>query len=174
MLKFLFIGFIVAIYPLYAGVRITPNDAILKNFGADVLVTKKSILLTKAQSVEITKTAQMKLSTKLYRAFIIKKEQEIVGYAVLMNEKVRSKNAAVLYMITPNSTIKAIEIVAFNEPPEYMPSDIWIQQFKDKDSSFELRIGKDIPTITGATLSARNIADGSRVALAITQAVLAK
>jgi hypothetical protein len=155
-----------------AGVLMTPQNAMIQNYGSDIEINKKSILLNKSQFASISEKAKMKLSTKLYRAFVLKKAHEIVGYALLINETVRSKNAAVLYMIEPKGSIKAIEIVAFNEPPEYMPSAIWISQLKDKSALDELRVGKDIPTITGATMSARNIADGSRLALALYEVVL--
>lgn len=172
MLKSLLIVLFISIAGVYAGLLITPESAIIQNFGADSVIEKKSILLNNSQSVQVGKQAKTKLSTKLYRAFIIKEAGTVAGYAVLLNETVRSKNAAVLYMIDPSGAIKAVEIVAFNEPPEYMPQEIWINQFSGKTAADELRVGKEIPTITGATMSARNIADGSRVALALYHVVL--
>ena len=71
-----------------------------------------------------------------------------------------------LYIISKDSILKSIEIIAFNEPAEYIPSKTWISQFENVDTSKRLRVGKEIPTITGATMSARSIVDGSRIALA--------
>lgn len=158
---------------LQAVVLILPKTAIFNNYGEDVNIKEKSILLNKEQTKQIAHIAQMKLTTKLYRAYIVTKDNNILGHAVLLNETVRSKNATVLYMLDRDNSIKAIEIVAFNEPPEYMPTNIWLKQFESKTNENQLlRVGKDIPTITGATLSARNIADGSRIALAIQMVVL--
>jgi len=47
-------------------------------------------------------------------------------------------------------------------------------QFKEKPDSAALTMGKDIPTISGATLSARCISDGARIARAIFEVVLKK
>lgn len=157
---------------LWAEVLITPHEAMKQTFGEGVSIAKKSLLLSRDQAAAVTEKAKMKLSTKIYRAFALREGDTLRGYALLMNEKVRSKNAAVLYMIDTKGALKAIEIVAFNEPPEYIPSQTWLDQFKNKDAAQQLRVGKDIPTITGATMSARNIADGSRVALAIYETVL--
>ena len=77
-------------------------------------------------------------------------------------------------MITPKGEISAIEIVAFNEPPEYMPQHSYLDQFQGKNADDTLRVGKDIPTISGATLSARNVTDGARLALAVFGAVIGK
>lgn len=157
---------------LHAGVLISPQDAILQSYGLDVKIKKKSLLLNKAQAQQVSTLAKSKLSTRLFRTFSIEKRGKKIGHAVLLNRKVRTKNAAVLYLIDMTGSIRAIEIVAFNEPPEYTPSSGWIEQFKDKSLKEGLRVDKDIPTITGATMSARNIADGARIALALYETVL--
>ncbi|HFU74532.1 MAG TPA: FMN-binding protein, partial [Helicobacteraceae bacterium] len=77
-----------------------------------------------------------------------------------------------LFMINPKGVIESVETVAFNEPPEFIPNATWTALFLDKNSDNTLRVGKDIPTISGATLTARGYADGSRLALAIYNVVL--
>lgn len=172
MFKPLFMTAFLLFSALKAQMLIAPQDAMRATFGSDAEIEKKSILIDKAQAAAIAQSAKTTLSTKVYRAFAVRQNENIIGYAVLLNEKVRTKNAAVLYMINISGAIKAIEIVAFNEPPEYMPSSIWMDQLDGKTLAQELRVGKDIPTITGATMSARNIADGSRLALALYDLVL--
>jgi Zn-finger domain-containing protein len=172
MLKVLFSFTALLWVPMYAGMLISPNEAMLHTFGNDAHITKKNILLDKQQSEQISQKARTKLTTRVYRTFVIRQGDAITGHAVLLNETVRTKNAAVLYMIDAHGRIRTIEVIAFNEPPEYLPSHVWRGQFEGKDSTHELRVGKDIPTITGATMSARNIADGSRVAMALYDVVL--
>lgn len=157
---------------LHAGVLISPQDAILQDYGPNMTIKKKSLLLNKAQAKQVSTQAKAKLTTRIFRTFSIDDDEKRVGHAVLLNGKVRTKNAAVLYLIDTNGTIRAVEIVAFNEPPEYIPASGWIEQFKGKSVKDELRVDRDIPTITGATMSARNIADGARVALALYETVL--
>lgn len=150
-----------------AAVLISPIDAMKSTFGAQADVSKKNRLLTKKQAAEVAKRAHMKLSTKIYRIYTATINEKPVGYGVLVTRKVRQKDAAVLYMITPKGTIDSIEIIAFNEPPEYMPNRSYTEQFSGKDANDTLRVGKDVPTISGATLSARNVTDGARLALAV-------
>jgi len=75
-------------------------------------------------------------------------------------------------MIDPKGKIKAIEILAFNEPSEFKPKKKWINTLKGKNINDPLRINQDIHTISGATLSARNVAEGARIALAIFDTVI--
>ena len=157
----------VFISALHSAVLISPIEAMQQSFGNEMTITKKNHLLSKKIAADVQQEARVKLTTKIYRVFKASKESVITGYGVLITRKVRSKDAAVLYLITPDGMLKGIEIVAFNEPSEFIPSKRWIEQFKSKSSSDPLRVGKDIPTISGATLSARNITESARIALAV-------
>lgn len=156
----------------YAAPLISPFDAMQSAFGETSVVTKKNYLLTKAQATQVTKTAKLKLTTKIYRVYTAAVNDEPVGYGVLITRKVRQKDASVLYMMTPGGSITAVEIIAFNEPPEYMPQNTYLEQFKGKDVNDTLHVGKDVPAVSGATLSARNVTDGARLALAIFDTVV--
>lgn len=150
-----------------AELLITPSDALKQTFGKATTVSKKNTLLRSAQAAAVSKQAQLKLETKIYRIYTAKNAGKAVGYGMLITRQVRQKDASVLYIITPEGVIRAVEIIAFGEPPEYIPSEAYLLHFNDKNSADTLRVGKDIPTVSGATLSARNVTDGSRLALAL-------
>ncbi len=164
--KVLYLLLILAL-PLSAKIIISPIDAMKHSFGNSSKVVKKNIMLNKKQAKNIQENAKVKLKSKIFRTFKATKNSETLGYGVLINKKVRSKNAVVLYLISKDATLLGIEIIAFNEPHEYIPSKKWISQFENISTNKNLRVGREIPTITGATLSARTITDGSRVAFAI-------
>ena len=91
-----------------------------------------------------------------------------------MVRTLRTKKATVLYAFDAKGRLKFSEIMAFGEPPEFIPHKQWMQLFQDKPNSAMFKIGKDIPTISGATLSARTITEGARVAKAIYNEILRK
>ncbi|MEN8303448.1 MAG: FMN-binding protein [Campylobacterota bacterium] len=155
-----------------AKVLISPIDAMKQSYGSEAVIVKKNILLSKVQASNIQKSSNTKLDSKIFRIFKAVKNSRLMGYGILINKKVRSKNAVVLYFISKDSLLKSIEVIAFNEPLEYLPSKKWNSQFDDVSTGKMLRVSKDIPTITGATLSARSITDGSRVAFAFYNEVL--
>jgi len=165
--------FILLALPLSAKMLISPIDAMKQSYGTESKVSKKNMMLTSAQAKTIQKNAKVKLKSKIFRIFKARKKSgETLGYGILINRKVRSKNAVVLYIISKDSALKSIEIIAFNEPLEYVPSKKWISQFENLPTNRNLRVGKEIPTITGATMSARTITQGSRVAFALYNEVL--
>lgn len=158
--------------PLSAKVLISPIDAMKECYGENSLIVKKNILLSKKQAKHIQQEAKVKLDSKIFRTFKATKDGQLLGYGILVNKKVRSKNAVVIYLISNDSILKSIEIIAFNEPPEYLPSKKWNSQFENIPTEKMLRVSKEIPTITGATLSARTITDSSRLAFALYHEVL--
>ncbi|OIP56116.1 MAG: FMN-binding protein [Helicobacteraceae bacterium CG2_30_36_10] len=164
--------FILFALSLSANVLISPQEAMALAYKDATQITKKNILLTNEQTQKIQEEAKVKLNTKIYRIFKAQKQNELLGYGILVNEKVRSKNAVVLYFISKESILKSIEIIAFNEPVEYLPSREWNSQFENVKTSKMLHISKEIPTIAGATMSARSVIDGSRVAFALYNTLL--
>jgi Na+-translocating ferredoxin:NAD+ oxidoreductase RnfG subunit len=134
-------------------------------------VDTRNIILNDTQVAELSKLSMQKINTKLHRIYLAKNGEKTVGYGVLMNQKVRTKSAIALYLITLDNKIKSIEVVAFNEPLEYLPSATWLNVFDNKSIANTLKLNQDIPTTTGATLSARAITDGAREALALLEIV---
>lgn len=157
--------------PLLAKVLVSPVDVMKSSFPSSE-IHKKNILLKAQEFKNIQTVAKVKMRSKIFKVFTAKESEETLAYGILINRKVRSKNAVVLYVISPDSLLKSIEIIAFNEPLEYMPSQKWEEQFQAVSTQKNLHLGQDIVTITGATLSARTITDGSRLAFAFYNEIL--
>lgn len=155
-----------------AGSKASVDEVIKSSFTGVSTIEPKQIILTKKQFSQVQSRAKAAVRTKIYRYYDIKSKTQRLGYAVLISRKVRAKNATVLYAFDNCGTLKFTEIMAFGEPPEYMPNKTWMSQLQDKDTSSTLTVGKDIPTISGSTLSARSITEGARVARAIYEIVL--
>ena len=151
---------------VHAKLLISPIEAMQENYSKEAVVSKKNILLPKTKFQNIQKNAGIKLNTKIYRISTATKDGEILGYGLLVNRKVRSKNAVVLYFIS-HDILQGIEVIAFNEPLEYLPTKRWNEQFINVSTEKVLHINRDIPSISGATLSAKSVIDGSAIAFAI-------
>lgn len=164
-MKIIVLSLLASVY-LFAQVLGDPVALTQRTFSAKS-VQIQNIILSDAQVTELSKASMQKIDSKLYRLYLAQNGDKTVGYGVLMNKKVRTKTAISLYLIGVDGKIKSIEIVAFNEPIEYLPSATWLNVFDQKSSANTLKLNQDIPTTTGATLSARAITDGARVALSL-------
>ena len=136
-------------------------------FSQGVTVGQKVITLSKNEMSQVQKQAKARIDSNKIRFYVVKKNNALEGYGVLVVQRVRTKKAAVLYLISKDEKIKSIEIIAFHEPSEYKPNSTWKDVFEGKSRVDDLRAGHGIPTITGATMSARAISDAARIALAI-------
>lgn len=157
---------------LNATMIVSPYDVMKASYGETSEISKKNILLRVEQAKKVSKSAQAKLESKIFRVFKATKDNKLLGYGILVSRIMRTKNVVVLYVISKDSILTSMEIIAFNEPIEYTPSKTWIKQFENISTDKRLIVSKDVPTITGATLSARSIVDGSRVAFAFYEEVL--
>ena len=137
-------------------------------------VTPKQLLLTKTRYKKVQEAAKAPLRTKIYRYYTIENEEELVGYAVLISRTLRTKKAVVLYAFDTNDTLVLSEIMAFSEPPEFSPNSQWMTLLQNQPKSAKLTLGKDIPTISGSTLSARTLTQAARIARAIYSEILKK
>jgi len=156
----------------FAKTNTTVDTVIRSSFVGVDTIEPKQIILTKKQFSQVQSIAKASVKTKVYRYYDIQSSAKRLGYAVLISRKVRSKKATVLYAFDNSGTLKFTEIMAFDEPPEYIPGNTWMSQLQNRDNSAILTVEKDIPTISGATLSARSITEGARVARAIYEIVL--
>lgn len=172
MRELLLCCFLLFSLPLSAEMIISPMEAMGQNYGKKSKISEEDILLTDIQAKKIQENSHVKLDGKNFKVFKAQLSGKTVGYGVLINRKIRSKNGVVLYLISSDSVLKGIEVIAFNEPAEYIPSKKWISQFNDIKSEKIDEASKNIPAITGATLSAKTFVDGSKIAFALYNEVL--
>lgn len=152
--------------------KVSVNEVIESSFSSVTKVEPKALILTQSQFKKVRSSAKTAMDTKVYRYYNIFSKAKKLGTAVLITRKVRSKKATVLYAFDSKGTLRFSEIMAFGEPPEFIPSKIWMSQLQNQKPTAKLTVGKDIPTISGATLSARTISEGARVARALYEIVL--
>ena len=117
-------------------------------------VKRGTVYLTEEQKKKAAKLAKTKLTQSIvhpYEAF--DKKGELVGTAYFDTHQVRTKKESIMIIVAPDGTIARIELCAFGEPLDYMPSGRWYGQFLGKRLDDDLNLGRDIQGITGATLS---------------------
>ncbi|MFN7065943.1 MAG: FMN-binding protein, partial [Aquificaceae bacterium] len=130
----------------------------------------RNIVLNKDQMEEIQRLSGAKMDTRLVSWYVLKGGDKTVAYAYADMHRVRTHPELVLYTITPDGKLDVVQVLAFYEPLEYMPEDQWLRLFVGKHIQKDpIRLKRDIPNITGATLTARAISDNARKVLALWQ-----
>ncbi|MBO77646.1 MAG: hypothetical protein CME17_09445 [Gemmatimonadetes bacterium] len=78
-----------------------------------------------------------------------------IGVAYFDAHIVRTLNEVLMVAIGSEDRILSIEVVAFAEPPEYRAPERWLDLFEGKSWEEDLSLRRDIPNLTGATLTTR-------------------
>ena len=147
----------------------TRDEALERAFPGNTGYEKIDIILNDSQVEEIEELSRSKLDSKIYIFYEFADDYQTLGYAVLDTHLLRTKSETVMFVIGPDGRLINTEILAFFEPTEYMQSEKWLDIFKNKKLDSELRIDRDIPNITGATITSHAFTESVRKVLAIYQ-----
>ena len=135
-------------------------------------IETKTLFLTDEQVQYVSTLATAPLESKLATIYVGQKAGQVLGYAFIETNMVRTLPETFLIVISPTGVVQKLFVLAFYEPEEYMPSERWLKQFDRKPLSPELHVRRDIHGIAGATLSSRAITSGVRKALSLFQVLV--
>ncbi len=147
-------------------------DALKLAFPEAQRVETRALFLSEEQARRIAELARAPIDSRLATVYVGVGAGNVIGYAFLEQHLVRTKPETVMVVVEPDGRVGSVYVLAFFEPPEYLPPERWIRQFIGRRLSPGLRIGRDIQGITGATLSTRAVLRAVRRALAIHEVML--
>lgn len=159
---------------LLAKVFYAKDEAIKAAFPEADVIENKTFVLTEAQQKQIESLARTRLDSKLVTMYIGRRGETLLGYAVIDMHTVRTLPEAVMVVLSPDGRVASTLILAFYEPLDYLPPERWLKQFDQAKLTPDLRVGGRIAGITGATLTARAMAESVRKVLALYQVLIAK
>jgi len=88
-------------------------------------------------------------------------------FAYFDSHRVRTLPETIMVIVTPDARIERIDILSFDEPPDYFPRQRWIDQFRTRKLDDDLSLKKAIRPISGASLTGVAIVNASRKVLAL-------
>ena len=94
-----------------------------------------------------------------------------LGVAYFDAHRVRTEQEVLMVVVGGDDRVRRVETVSFREPPEYMAPERWLRLFDGRELSPELSVRRDIPNITGATLTSGAVTRAVRRVLALHQVI---
>lgn len=153
--------------PISAKVYINKEDALKIAFPETERVERKTIFLTGEEVGKIEALSKTRLESKIFTYYAGIVDAGVAGYAFLGSHIVRTKPVVYMVVINPDGRLKYVEILAFYEPEEHLPSARWFDQFKGKVLDNNLWPKRGISAVSGATLSVNEITAEVRKILSI-------
>ena len=145
----------------------TREAALAQAFGPRARVEARTTFLTPEQVTRVQQAAGAQLASPRVTAYRGVVGDTLVGTAYLDTHPVRSQKETVLIVVTPEGRVGAVEILAFDEPEDYFPPPRWLDRFDGKALSKDLKPGLAVPSLSGATLTARAVSAAVRRTLAL-------
>ncbi len=146
----------------------TQDQALALAFpGASIL--RKEHFLTEAQAQRTRALAGVDLPGLWIVAYEARREGRLEGVAFFDTHRVRTLNETAMVAVGADGKVRRVEVVAFREPMEYMAKEAWKKQLEGRGLDGELRLGRGIRPLSGATLTANALTDASRRGLALWQ-----
>ena len=151
----------------YGKIFYAKDEALKLAFPEADSVETHTFILKDAEIQRAQQRARTRIVSKLFTFYIGKKNGQILGYAAIESHVVKTLPETIMVVLSPAGRIRSTVVLAFHEPPEYLPSEKWLNQFHRKGLSPELWLGREISGILGSTLSVQAITGGVRKVLAL-------
>lgn len=154
----------------HAAVFLTQDKALELAFGPGATVERATAFLTQAQVDRARASAGpgVEIASALVTRYIGRDSGgRVVATAYFDTHRVRTLQETMMIVVDPAGRVARVEILAFGEPPEYLPKRGWLDQFKGRLLDDELSVKRGVRGITGATLSSQAATDAVRRVLAI-------
>lgn len=148
------------------------DDAIRSIFGDSATTATRTIYLTEGERDTLQRRAQAPIERKRVTYYRVSVGDSLVGYAFVDRHIVRSLSETVLIALSTTGVVRAVEILAWNEPDDYRPSGRWLERAQGQTEPVEVRPGESMPNIAGSTLSARALTAAIRRAIALGEMIL--
>jgi hypothetical protein len=136
-------------------------------------IERRSVALTPAQVRAVQQRARVKLPAPLVTPYLAFRGDTLLGTAFFETRTVRTMPAVLMAVIGPDSTIRRVDVLAFHEPPDYRPPARWLERFRGHRVDDRMWPGRDLPALSGASLSARAVTESARLAEALFEVVVA-
>lgn len=168
----LLVGFL-AVAPAAPGpadgqVLMTQDEALRLAFPEPARIERRTAYLEEAtlDSVRALAGEGIRVERSVVPHYVGIRDGEPLGVAYFDVHRVRTLPEVLMVVVSPGGRVQRLEVVKFQEPPEYRAPEGWLEQIVGRELSPGLSLRGEVVNITGATLTARAVTDAARRVLA--------
>jgi Na+-translocating ferredoxin:NAD+ oxidoreductase RnfG subunit len=156
----------------YAVVYMTQEEALHSLMPQANGIRQETVELTPEQKDQVQELLGSRVREETYTFWIGEKDGDRIGYALILNVTGKEQPITFMVAVSPEGKVLGVEVLVYRESQgSEIRSKRFMQQFIDKTIAAPLKLGRDIDSISGATLSSRSTAYAVKKALALVEAV---
>ena len=151
---------------------LTQEEALALAF-PDTQIERRTAYLTETQLTQARTDAGegVAVETSVVIYYLACRADQPVGVAYFDAHRVRTLPEVLMVAVGPDDRIQRIEVLRFQELPDYRPPPAWLQRFRGHALDPQLSLKGGVVNITGATLTADAVTDAARRMLALHRVV---
>lgn len=149
-----------------ARVLLTVDEALALAF-PDAAIERRTVFLDADQLARATELAGEAPKSAIVHPYEARRDGRVVATAYFDSHVVRTLSETVMVTVDPAGKVLRVEVLAFDEPPDYLPRAPWYRQFDGRALDDALALGRAIRPVSGATLTARATSAAVRRVLAV-------
>lgn len=160
-------------YPVYAVEYFTAEQAQIALFGDKAKLTPSFIKMNDDQRDAIEKLSDVRQRWKTQKTWKAYENGKFKGWFII--DKVIGKHEFITYAtaLSPEGKVLGIEVMDYRETyGDQIRHTDWREHFVGANKNSPLALEEDIPNISGATLSCRNVTNGVKRLLALYEVML--
>ncbi|MGB2958525.1 MAG: hypothetical protein WBG01_17740 [Bacteroidota bacterium] len=159
--------------PTLSQVYLTKAGALNLHFAQSDSIQRRTVYLTEQQVTTIEQKARATIDSRVITYYVARVDGKNTGYAFFDRQTVRTMPVVYMVVVDPDTTVRAVEILAFHEPEDYLPTERWLAQYEGTALHDDLWLKRGIQNVVGATLSAQTLTQGVRRVLALFEVAVA-
>lgn len=152
-----------------AQVFLSQEAALERAFADADTVERHTLFLADSSVAQLSARARTPIESPIVVYYTGRRDGAILGHAFFETRVVRTKEAVVMTVISPDATVESVTVLAFFEPMDYLPIPRWLERFTGKALDDRLVPGQGVDAVSGATLTTRAISDMVRRALVLVE-----
>lgn len=108
-------------------------------------IEPKTMLLVDSEFKELPINIQSKVKERLYRYYLAKKKDKVLGYGFVTQRRAHIKVMTVLYVMNSEKIVESIQVLAFNDSFKYLPTHEWLKELsQQKIKNGELEVKREL------------------------------
>lgn len=139
------------------------REALAGFFGGDsaLRIVPRPIVLDSADRAEIAKYSKSPFADDTLRLYVCRKGKDTAGYGIVDDVRGKSRDITYMVVLKPGGTVASVEILVYRESHGgEVATSAFREQFVGKKPGDPMSAGRDIRTISGATISSRSVTAG--------------
>lgn len=148
---------------------LTQEEALRLAFPEPAEIERRTAYLDEAQLARARELAgpDVEIRHTIVTYYVGRRDGRRLGTAYFDAHRVRTLPEVLMLVVSPSGTLERVEVLKFQEPPEYVASERWLNQLDGRELGPALSLKGDIINLTGATLTSRAVTAAARRILAL-------